>query len=278
MRRVRFALLLLGLYACIVARAAASPSVTLTATFSPERLGHGTTLGFGFKITEASGRVPPPLTELDVRYPLNAGIATSGLGIATCTAPLLEASGPEGCPADSRVGYGTALAEIPIGPEVIHENGEISVIRAPEQSGRTALLFFAKGISPVDARVVFPGLLLPAASPFGGLVQIAVPLVPSLPEAPAVSVVSAHSTIGPEHLTYYERVHGKLVAYNPEGILLPDRCPRGGFPFDAAFTFLDGTHATARTTVPCPRPRRKPPQAHRKSRSASDHRGRLGAD
>jgi hypothetical protein len=248
-------LVLFVAYASLAAQAAASPSVTLTATFSPERLGQGTTLGFGFNITEASGRVPPPLTELDVRYPANVGVATSGLGIATCTAAVLEASGPEGCPADSRMGYGSALAEIPIGPEIIHESGEVSLIRGPEQNRHTALLFYAKGISPVDARVVFPGLLLPSAAPFGGLVRIDVPLVPSLPEAPDVSVVSARSTIGPQHLTYYERVHGKLVAYNPEGILLPHRCPRGGFPFAAAFTFLDGSHATARTTVPCPRAR-----------------------
>ena len=253
MRQVRTTLTLLIAYACLVAPAWASPSVTLTATFKPEQLGHGTTLGFGFNIAATSGRVPPPLTELDVRYPANIGIATSGLGIATCTAPTLEASGPEGCPADSLMGYGSALAEIPIGPEIIQENGQISIIRAPSQNRHIAMLFYAKGISPVDARIVFPGLVLPAAAPFGGLVKIAVPLVPSLPEAPDVAVVRVRSTIGPEHLTYYQRVHGKLMAYNPQGILLPDSCPRGGFPFAATFTFLDGSHASARTAVPCPR-------------------------
>jgi hypothetical protein len=156
------------------------------------------------------------------------------------------------------MGYGTALAEIPIGPEIVHENGEIFLIRAPSQNGHIAMLFYAKGVSPVDARIVFPGLVLPAARPFGGLVRIAVPLVPSLPEAPDVAVVQVSSTIGPKHLTYYERVHGKLVAYNPQGILLPDRCPRGGFPFAAAFTFLDGSHASAHSVVPCPRSKPNP--------------------
>jgi hypothetical protein len=79
-----------------------------------------------------------------------------------------------------------------------------------------------------------------------------VPLVPSLPEAPDVAVVQLHATFGPKDLTYYEREHGKLVAYHPKGILLPNTCPHGGFAFSASFTFLDGSHTTAQTRVPCP--------------------------
>jgi hypothetical protein len=241
--------------------AQAAPSVSLTATLTPERLGHGTTLGFGFDVATQPGHVPPPLTQLSVLYPANIGIALSGVGIATCTAVTLEIFGPEGCPPDSRMGFGSALAEIPIGPEIIQENGEISVVRAPTENGHFAILVYAKGVRPVDARIVFPGLLLGAPSPFGGLIRMAVPLVPSVPEAPDVAVVHVQTTIGPDHLTYYERVHGKLVAYNPQGILLPNRCPRGGFQFGATFSFLDGSRASAHTAVPCPRP-----QATRRAR------------
>jgi hypothetical protein len=58
-------------------------------------------------------------------------------------------------------------------------------------------------------------------------------------------------TIG-GNLTYYERSHGKRVAYRPQGILLPKRCPRGGFRFHADFSFLDGTRSEAQTVVKCP--------------------------
>jgi hypothetical protein len=203
------------------------------------------------------------LTELDVRYPGNLGIGLSGLGIATCSAVTLEAFGPAGCPADSRMGFGSVLVAIPIGPEIVQETGQVAIVRAADQSGHIAMLLYASGVAPVDAHVVFSAILLPAAWPFGGRLHIDVPLVPSLPEAPDVSVERAHSTLGPQHLTYYERIHGKLVAYNPQGILLPDRCPRGGFPFTARFTFQDGSHASARTAVPCPRSR---------SRSATEKR------
>ena len=230
----------------------AAQTVRLDATLTPERLGHGTTIGFGFQITAPAGRVPPPLTRVEVRYPSDLGIALSGLGLATCTPSTLEAFGPAGCSADSRMGYGTALAEIPIGPEIIHETAHLTLLRAPTQNGRLALLFYAEGTAPVNTQIFLPGLLLPAPAPFGGRIDIKVPLVPSLPEAPAVAVVKLRSTIGPEHLTYYEHLHRRWVGYRPKGILLPDNCPPGGFPFAATLTFLDGTHASAQTTVPCP--------------------------
>jgi hypothetical protein len=240
--------------ACIPsALAQATQSVSLNATLTPERLGHATTVRFGFQITSPNGQVPPPLTQIDVNYPGNLGIALSELGLATCSATMLEASGPASCPADSLMGYGTATAEIQIGPEIEHEIANITLIRAPTQNGHLALLFYANAISPISAQLIFPGLLLPTPPPFGGSINITVPLVHSLPEAPDVAVVKLTSTLGPEHLTYYEHTHGHTIAYNPKGILLPNTCPHDGFPFTATFGFLDGTHANAHTTVPCPK-------------------------
>jgi hypothetical protein len=237
---------------CLPSAAHAAPSARLHVTFAPERLGHGTTLEFGARISEPRGRVPPPLTELDVRYPSVLGIAVGGLGLVTCSRPNLETYGLGACPADSRMGEGSALAEIPVGPVVVKEHAEVAILRAPEQENHLALLFYASGISPVFAHIAFSGQLLPAPAPYGARIHIDVPLVPSLPGAPDVSVVRLHATLGPRGLTYYERVRGRLVAYKPRGILLPRKCPRGGFAFGATFGFLDGSHARARYSVPCP--------------------------
>jgi methanogenic corrinoid protein MtbC1 len=57
------------------------------------------------------------------------------------------------------------------------------------------------------------------------------------------------------NLTYYERRHGKTVAYRPKSVVLPKTCPRGGFRFSATFSFLDGTTAVAKRTIACPRRR-----------------------
>jgi hypothetical protein len=233
----------------------ANQSVSLHATLTPERLGQATTVGFAFQITTPTGQVPSPLTAVDVRYPGNLGIALSGLGLATCSPATLEAAGPQGCPADSLMGYGTAIAEIQIGPDIERETAGVTLLRSPTQDGHLALLFYVSAMDPVRAEISFPGLLLPAPSPYGGDINIDIPLVPSLPGASDVAVVKLTSTLGPEHLTYYEHTHGQVVPYNPKGILLPDTCPHDGFPFAAEFAFLDGSHSSAHTTVPCPRHR-----------------------
>jgi hypothetical protein len=239
--------------ACVPGTAHAAQSASLHVTFTPERLGQTTTVAFSVQIHAPAGYVPPPLTELDMRYPSSLGIAISGLGLVTCSRATLEAYGPKACPADSRMGQGSALAEVPFGPEIIQQTADVAILRAPEQQqGQIAMFFYADGQSPVNAQIVFPGLLLQGPAPDEETIHVGVPLVPSLPEAPDVAVVQLHATFGPKGLTYYEREHGKLVAYHPKGILLPNTCPHGGFAFSASFTFLDGSHTTARTRVPCP--------------------------
>jgi hypothetical protein len=237
---------------CLPSTTSASQSVALHATFTPEQLGHGTTVGFAFQITAAGGQVPSPLTGIEVSYPLNLGFALSELGLASCSAGTLEVFGPQGCPANSLMGYGTAIAEIQIGLETLSETVQVDIFRTPDYDGHLALLICANGATPVSAQIVFPAVVLPAPAPFGGRLDMDIPLVPSLPEGTDVAVVQFHSTLGPLHLRYHERVHGRIVDYEPKGIPLPTRCPPGGFPFLAEFRFLDGSDAFAHTTVPCP--------------------------
>jgi hypothetical protein len=251
---VRRALSLLAVVLCVgvSGMANAAQSVKLRATLTPERLGQGTTIGFGFQIAASTGQVPPPLTGVEVSYPVELGFALSELGLATCSAGTLEAAGPEGCPANSLMGHGTALAEIPVGPEILHETAHVTIVRTTERSGHLALLIYADGETPVSAQIVFPGLVLGAPAPFGGRLNMSVPLVPSLPGAPNVAVVQFRSTLGPLHLVYHEHIHGRVVDYEPKGIPLPNSCPQGGFRFAARFAFQDGSHSKAATAVPCP--------------------------
>lgn len=246
-----FAVALLASLCLATPTAQAVQSARLHATFNPKRLGTSTTVEFSIQIAGPHDSVPPPLTALEVRYPNDLGVAVSGLGLTTCSQAKLESLGVEGCPADSRMGMGNVLAEIQIGPEIEYETAAVTIIRAPEQNGQLALLFYANAASPVSAQLVIPGLL--RQTPSGGGIHLDIPLVPSLPEAPDVAVIQLHATIGPRGLTYYEHIHGRTIAYSPKGVLLPDRCPRGGFPFTAILSFLDGTHTNAHTTIPCPR-------------------------
>jgi hypothetical protein len=249
---------------CLSPGAQAAQSVKLEATLSPEHLGHETTVGFGVRIGGSAGLAPSPLTEVKVSYPQHLGLALSGLGFASCSPPRLEAEGSAACPTNSLMGYGTATAEIPVGPSGLYERAHVTIFRAPAEPGQVGLLFHVEAASPVSAELVFPGVLLSAAPPFAGSIDIRVPLVPGLPYGPNVAVVKLAMTVGPtSKIFYYERVHGKTLRYHPRGVLLPDSCPRGGFQFAATFGFEDGSHATAGTTVPCPSSSRRAGRSNR---------------
>lgn len=232
-------------------------AVKLSAAFRPLVLGRRTTLEFGFRFVVPAGMVPPPLTGIELHYPSNLGLGLSGLGLASCEVPTLEAKGPGGCSPNAVMGFGEVFTGVVFGTETVRERAPITIVRAPDQEGRLAVLFYAEGTAPVDARIIFPGLLLASSAPFGGVVNIGVPLVETLPGAPYVSVMRLRSTIGPKRVVYYEQIAGRTLAYQPLGILLPKRCPRQGFPFAARFSFTDGSRLSAHTSVACPKPPRR---------------------
>ena len=182
---------------------------------------------------------------MSVAYPSDLGLATSGLGLEACDPNALEANGPEACPPDSKMGAGSALVEVPFGPEIVQETVTLGLYAAPSSDGYIHLAILAHGAEPVIASVVLGGVLHP------GQLQITVPPIASLPGAPDVALVSMHASLGGA-LTYYERVGRRLVAYHPRGIGLPASCPRGGWRLSAGFSFTDGQVSRASTAVPRP--------------------------
>jgi hypothetical protein len=235
--------------------AAVSEKATLHAGFSPDRLGAPTTISFGFHIATDEGLAPPPMTSLALRMPAGINYSTTTLGLAICHPEALLAGGLAGCSPNSRLGYGSAFVEVPFGVGSGHEIPEIQAVMGPPRNGNLVVLFYANGVFPVSAQLVFSGEVLPDSGAFGSRLATEVPPITSVPGGPDVSIVSVQSTIGPSHLTYYRHRHGRLVAFHPEGVSVPSRCPRHGFPFAAEFTFQDGSRTSASTTVPCP-PRR----------------------
>lgn len=244
---------------CVMAPTSAlavSEHASLHASFTPDRLGTPTTIIFSFRLSTSEGTAPPPLTGMDLRMPAGIGYTTTTLGLAICQPAALVAKGLAGCPANSRLGYGSALVEVPFGTGDGHEIPEIQAVAGPSPKGNMVVLFYANGLFPVYAQLAFAGEVLPDTGRFGSQLVTNVPLVSSVPDGSDVSIVSIQTTIGPSHLTYYKRVHGRRVAFHPRGVSVPERCPHGGFPFAAEFTFQDGGKTSAATTVPCPPPHR----------------------
>ena len=230
---------------------------SLHAAFSPNKLGQSTTISFGFHLQTASGLAPPPLTGVVLHMPAGMNYTLTTLGLAICQQAVLQAQGVNGCSPNSRVGSGSALVEVPFGTGAGHEIPEIQAVVGPPNNGNMVVLFYANGQTPVFAQLVFTGEVLPASGVFGSELSTSVPLIPSVPNGPDVSIVNVNATIGPSGLTYYKHVHGKLKPFHPLGIGVPEHCPSGGFPFSALFTFNDGSQASASTTVPCPPPTKR---------------------
>lgn len=231
---------------CAPTIAGAQQLASISAGFSPYRLGGHTAVSLGFAIRAANGGLPSALTGIVFHYPPQIGLGTNGLGLAECNPSTLSQDGPKACPRNSIMGRGSAVAKFQVSPEVSEEEAMIALVAGPSQNGYLNMLISATGVYPVAARVVMSTLLLP------GRLQIAVPLVPSVPEGPDVAVARVNVTIG-GNLIYYKRVHGRRIAYRPQGVTLPRRCPKDGFHFSADFSFLDGSSVRARTVLACPR-------------------------
>ncbi len=244
--------LLLLLCGCLPTAAAASQSVVLHTSFSPNRLGASTTIGFSFNISSDTGQPPSPLTRLDLHLPPGVNYLTTTLGLSICKPEALVQKGLAGCSPNSRLGFGSAYVEVPFGGGSGREIPRIDALMGPPHDGNIVVLFYADGREPVYAQIVFQGELLTGSTLLGGSLQSAIPLIPSVTGGPPVSIVEVKSTIGPSHLTYYERKHGKTVSFHPKGVSVPSHCPKGGFQFSAEFGFLDGSSAIAKSTVPCP--------------------------
>ncbi len=231
----------------------AAQTVKLETSFNPDRLGARTTIEFGFHVhSTIPRRAPSPVTGVDLHMPAGLGLVTSTLGLANCDPRALIAGGVEGCPANARIGFGSAIVAVPAEGEPVEEAGKITALVGPPNSEHLEILFYVEGRAPVFAQLVFPGQLLEDSPPFSGRLDTSIPLIPTWPGGPDVSVTSMNSTIGPRGLTYYRHVGGRIVPFHPRGIVLPMRCPRRGFPFRADITFMDGTHQSAVSAVPCP--------------------------
>lgn len=237
----------------VASPARAAPTVRLTASFSPDRLGAGTTIKVGFRVAYPRGDPPLAATRLQLFLPPGLGIATSELGLQNCLLSQLVQEGRAGCPTNSLMGHGSAVTAVPFGSRFVIERTGIALFSGPLKDGNPQLLFVAVGEYPVIAEVIFGALVLPAGPRFGGLIDTTLPLVPSVPDGPDVALLGLETTIGPAGITYHENVGGRIVSFRPRGILMPRSCPRGGFPFAVRLSFSDGSSAGANAAVACPR-------------------------
>jgi hypothetical protein len=227
--------------------------VKLQVAFQPDRPGARTTIRFGFQISGPNHTPPSPIVSLSLRMPEHMGLLTTTLGQASCYPGPLLRLGLAGCSENARLGFGDAVAVVPLRNDPVYERASLTALLGPPTIDHIQVLFYAEGLTPVFAQFVFPGVLVDDVHPFGDRINTTIPLVAPWPNGPNIALTSFSSTIGPLHLTYHRQVNGKRVAYQPHGLTIPRHCPRGGYPFAAVLAFEDGSTTQAIVRVPCHR-------------------------
>jgi hypothetical protein len=220
--------------------------------FIPDRLGASTTIAFNLTVTGRDRQPPSALTHLDLHLPAGIGLLESTLGLASCNRTTLLRRGLAGCSTNARVGVGHARVKLAYETGTIEAHANVTALLGVSQREGIPVLFYFDVLHPVYGRFVLSGEMVQDSSPFGEQLVTSEAPIAIGPEGPDVAITRLNMTLGPLGLTYYRRIHGRTVAFEPKGFSVPTSCPRAGFPFAADLTFVDGTHVRARSAVPCP--------------------------
>jgi hypothetical protein len=231
-----------GIARAVTATTSAQTSAAIAPSLAPSRLGAEGALAFDIHFTGGEFGVPAPVRRSILRFPAGLGIEMPEL--RSCAPARLRSRGASGCPAQSEIGRGSALAEAHVGSQILTENIALWVFLGPLGSVQPTLEVLAQGYTPFEERMVLTGTVISANAPFGEELVLSIPPIPTLPLEPDASIVNLSLTLG---------ASGSHRARDANTVLVPSSCPAGGFPFAAEFTYADGSSSSAQATTPCPR-------------------------
>jgi hypothetical protein len=251
-RRAGTLLVVLPLCTCMlfVAVAWAAETLTVHARFTPDRLGASTNLSLTASFSSTAEGPPSAVRKFTLYAPAGMAIDTRGAG--TCVPATLEKSGPRGCPTDSRAGFGGGVGLVELPTETVREPYTLDFFFAPRSNGHLVLLAYASAIAPVAVELVVVARQVPAPKRYGLGFSVEVPPIPTFPGAPDASIESVYATFGAANVAYYENVRGSRKLVHIKGMVVPTRCPPGGFVSEGTIDFADGSTLTVNPTIPCP--------------------------
>jgi hypothetical protein len=238
---------------CLLAAAAAWAAETLTvsAKFTPDKLGKPTNISATATFATTTGGLPSPIEEVTAYGPAGVELKPEGVGI--CNPVKLEQTLEPGvCPKNSKAGYGGGVGTLELAKEIIKEPFTLNFYRGPNEGGQVTALVYVNAVTPVSVQLVLRLHVIHGPKPYGLGFTFKVPQIPTLPGATDASVESSFLTIGSANAAYFEKVHGKRKLVHIKGIIVPKKCPHGGFPYKTIISYWDGTSNTVTGTLPCP--------------------------
>jgi hypothetical protein len=216
-------------------------SATIVPSLSPDRLGAKAELTFTIDFAGGELGVPTPLQRAVLKLP--AGLSLDIPVLRSCSETRLQISGPSGCPPQSQIGTGNAVAEAYLGTHLTVESVTLWAFLGPLRNLQPTVEIFGEGYAPLGEQVTLTATALPNRAPYGEGLAISIPPLPTVPFGANASILRFSLVIG---------THRRRSA-DETAMLVPTRCPAGGFPFAAEFSYADGATGSALATVPCPR-------------------------
>jgi hypothetical protein len=178
--------------------------------------------------------VPAPVRNM--RFSFTSGAKVHAEAFGTCTKAILEARGPGGCPASSKLGSGKAVAAV-LG--TTFPTNEVQVFNGPGTAASRKLLVYARAIDTVV--ILLEGTLKKTSGKYGYVLDL--PVEPIRAPGDEASITSFSVKVGG-----FGRLKGKK---NVPFIEAPTSCKGPGWPFLGQFTYADDTTGTSAATIPC---------------------------
>jgi hypothetical protein len=179
------------------------------------------------------GTVPAPLDHMNFSFTSGAKVHTEAFGV--CTQQKLEQGGVNGCPANSRLGSGTAMAEA----LETKFPATVTVFNGPGTPTNRKLLVYARAIQTVT--IILTGTLKKTSGKYGWTLDLPVPRIPTVGDNDA-SITSFNVKVGG-----FGNVKGKTVPF----IEAPTACKEPGWPFLGQFHYVDGSSGTSSAVIAC---------------------------
>jgi len=244
-RRVAATLAGLGALTAVAAAPAAAPAADPTQqlvtgavlTSQPPGGRWGVELILGARLGTTDGSPGSPIKHMAFKFPkafVNAD------AFPTCAAATLRQRGPAGCPSGSRIGRGTALADVrpllanPIAADIDIFNGP-----GTDRSRKINLIARARGI---EVTIILEGTLKRTSGTYGYQLDLPVPLIKTLNDAPDAAIAQFDVRVGARTTR-----RGKRVSF----LEAPTSCSGSGFPFLGTFSYYSGASGTDSSNISC---------------------------
>ena len=187
------------------------------------------TLRTVLRISDTTGGQPPPLKNTTLRFP--KGAVVNARYFKRCSPTKLLTRGPSGCPRASKIGAGKAQGDArPIVTDLI--DAKITMYNGQPRNGNPTIVIYA--VPELSSPLVIVGELKrqPHSSPYGYVLSVDVPPIPTLPGQPNASVSFFDATT----LDKTVRRGRRTIHY----IQSPVLCSGTFFILDGSFSYLNG--------------------------------------